>query len=75
MNNNALGLVPPKGQTSTKSSNGDAELFSMIYIAEAKQETPNRVPARWATFDCKCIIKNLLRANSFPTIHFARKEL
>ncbi|XP_043809772.1 probable ADP-ribosylation factor GTPase-activating protein AGD15 [Manihot esculenta] len=46
MNNNALGLVPPKGQTSTKSSNGDGDLFSMIYIPEAKQETPNRVPAR-----------------------------
>lgn len=37
--------------TATRKSNGATDLFSLLYVHDAKQDCPTVPPARWATFD------------------------
>ncbi|PON68273.1 Arf GTPase activating protein [Trema orientale] len=40
-------------QTSTKASNGTTDLFSLLYLHDAKKDCSIADPSCWATFDCK----------------------
>lgn len=39
--------------TASRKSNGATDLFSLLYVHDAKQDCPTVPPARWATFDCE----------------------
>ncbi|KAK3009300.1 hypothetical protein RJ639_013682 [Escallonia herrerae] len=58
MTNKVIVSPPPIGlmstyDTSVTKADGTADLFSLLYVSDAKQDRSVVHPSRWATFECK----------------------